>query len=176
MEAQEELLDFAIIVGINLFFLGLITLVLWPFGWLAFVGQLAWGYLALWIVLFLFATVHGWIERWLRVNMYDHYNLYVVINLLATLWLILGWSTYAAQLANHYSASESGWRVGVVVTVGLLSSYVGSLVVTLIYRGTIYQLASIPAALLGFIVFTLWPASGQFLYGWFFDLITFGTP
>lgn len=171
MEAREELLDFLIILGINLLFLGLMTLLLWPLGRLAFAGQLAWGFLGLWIFLLLVATLHGWIERWLRIDMYRNYNLYVLINLSVSLWLILGWSTYAAQLANPYLASAAGWRVGAFFTVGLLSSYVGSLVVTLVYRGTIYQLMSIPAALLGFILFVLWPASGQFLYGWFFNLI-----
>lgn len=176
MTAGEELLDFSIIAGINLLFLGLIALALWPLGWLALVGQLAWGFLGLWILLFLSATLLGWVERWLRINMYDRYNLYFLLNLLTSLWLILGWSSIAAQLVSHAAATESGWRVAILMGVGLLSSYVGSLVVTLIFRGTLYQLASMPAALLGYILFSLWPASGQFMYGWFFDLISTGAP
>lgn len=176
MNAGEELLDFSIILGINLLFLGLITLLLWPLGWLALVGQLTWGFLGLWILLFVFSALLGWVERWLRIDMYNRYNLYLLINVLVTLWFVLGWSTYAAQLTSHYSASEAGWRVVALAGIGLLSSYVGSLVVTLIFRGTIYHLISLPAVLLGYPLFVLWPASGQFVYGWLFDLFTIGAP
>jgi len=43
-------------------------------------------------------------------------------------------------------------------------------VVSSFYQGTVYKLISLPLALAGFLVFSVWPASGRALYGWFFRL------
>ena len=38
-----------------------------------------------------------------------------------------------------------------------------------IAQGTLYKLVSLPIALVGFLVFSVWPAGGRWLFGWFFD-------
>jgi hypothetical protein len=67
-------------------------------------------------------------------------------------------------------AGAAGWIVGLLYVVGFLASYIGEQVVGAIFTGTIYQLANLVLALLGFVMFALWPAVARALFGWFLNL------
>ncbi len=54
--------------------------------------------------------------------------------------------------------------------VGFLSSYVAFADLTALYPGIIYKVVNGALALISFLVFAVWPASGRAIYGWFFDI------
>jgi hypothetical protein len=81
--------------------------------------------------------------------------------------LVLGWSAFAALAVQ--GAGAAGWVVGLLYVIGFLASYIAEQVVTVIFNGTIYQMANLALALVSFIVFSIWPAGAHFLFGWFLD-------
>jgi hypothetical protein len=167
-EAEETASKLLITVGINLAFLTIAGLVLWLVGHGALAWQVAKGYALLWVLLLVISPILNFVQRMFRLNMYDNGNVFVASNLLVSGVLVLGWSAFAALAVQ--GAGASGWIVGWLYVVGFLASYVGEQVVTTIFNGTIYQLANLVLALLGFIVFALWPALAGQLFGWFFNL------
>jgi hypothetical protein len=167
-EVREELLNIAIIFGINLIFVGLITLALWPLGHLALAGSLANGYLVLWLALLISMPVVFTIERLLRIDSYRNFNAYVSLILGASGLLVGGWSAFAAVTITNLPAGDPVWLSAILYGVGFLSSYIAYSVITAIYHGTIYKLVNLPLALITYLVFAFWPVAGWAIYGWFF--------
>ena len=167
-EAQERATNTLIIVGVNLAFLLFAGLVLWLVGHGALTWKLAKGYALLWVLLLVLSPILNIIQRMLRLNAYDNTNVFVASNLLVSGVLVLGWSAFAALEVQ--SARATGWVLGLLYVIGFLASYIGEQVVGAIFNGTIYQLANLGLALVGFIVFAIWPALGRTLFGWFFHL------
>jgi hypothetical protein len=167
-EAQEEASKLLIVAGINAVFLIVVAPVLWLLGH----GALAWsfvkGYVLLWLLLLVLSPILNFIQRMLRLNIYDNANVFIASNLLVSGVLVLGWAAFAALAVQ--GAGAAGWIVGVLYVIGLLASYLAEQVVTAIFNGTIYQLANLVLALASFIVFAMWPASARLLFGWFFNL------
>ena len=167
-EAQEEASKLLIVAGINIAFLIVAMLVLWLLGHGALAWQLAKGYALLWLLLIVVAPILNIIQRVFRLNLYDNANVFVASNLLVSGVLVLGWAAFTALAVQ--GAGAAGWVVGVLYVVGFLASYIGEQVVTAIFNGTIYQLANLVLAVGSFIVFSIWPALGRALFGWFFHL------
>jgi hypothetical protein len=167
-EAEETASKLLLIVGINLAFLTIAGLVLWLVGHGALAWQFAKGYVLLWGLLLVLSPILNLIQRMFRLNLYDNGNVFVASNLLVSGVLVLGWSAFAALAVQ--GAGAAGWIVGLLYVVGFLASYIGEQVVGAIFTGTIYQLANLVLALLGFVMFALWPAVARALFGWFLNL------
>jgi hypothetical protein len=101
------------------------------------------------------------------VNLYDRSRVYVISCLAVSGVVQAGWSAFAAHAA-HDSAT-TGTMAVVSYLVAFLSCYIAFVVITSFYRGEIYGIFNLPLALISFVVFSLWPASADLLYGWFFQ-------
>lgn len=166
-EAQETASKILIIVGINLAFLIVAGIALWLLGYSSLAWSFANGFGLLWVMLFVIGPILNLIQRAFGLNMYDKANVFVASNLLVSGVLVLGWSAFAALAVQGIGAA--GWIVWALYLIGLLASYIAEQVVGAIFNGTIYQLANLVLALVSFIVFAIWPALANKLFGWFFN-------
>ena len=71
-EDQKELFDYLFAVVLNILFLGISALVLWPMGQVGLAWRLTKGYWVFWVVLFWTAILLLILQRRLRVDMYSH--------------------------------------------------------------------------------------------------------
>lgn len=120
--------------------------------------SLAKGYGLLWIVIYVTAALVNLIQRFFRVNMYDHSNAYVISNLLISCCLQAGWSAFAAITVHSFVPGAPIWIVVILYLIGVLSCLTAFFAVSSFYQGETYKLVSLPLALVIFIIFSLWPA------------------
>jgi hypothetical protein len=165
---QNDLFEFLVALILNILFLALSALLLWPLGRLMLALGLAKGYGILWIVIFVTAVLLNGIQRFFRMNIYEHFNAYVISTLAASCFLQMGWSVFAALTVNSFVTGVPIWIVVILYLTGGLSCLIAFFAVSSIYQGQIYKLISLPLALVGFLVFSLWPATGRVIYEWFF--------
>jgi hypothetical protein len=168
---QKALFEIVFAFTLNIVFLVLIALALWPLqGRPAMAFRLGKGYGILWVATYLFATLGNRIQEYFRVNLYDHPDAYVNSNLAASCFLQVGWSAFAALTVHGFVAGASTWIVASFYFAALLSCLIAFLAVSSFYQGHIYKLISLPLAIISFIVFSVWPVAARVTFGWFFDL------
>jgi len=172
-DEQKTLYGIVFAIALNLVFLALSALLLWPLDraeTMAF--RLAKGYVLLWLIVSLAATLLNLIQRFSRVNIYDHADAYVNSNLAVSCFLQAGWSAFAALVVRDSLAAAGTpvWLVVVLYLAGILSCFVAFNVVSAFYQGQIYRIISLPLAFVSFIIFSLWPMLARVTYGRFFDL------
>jgi hypothetical protein len=167
---QKELFEILFGIGLNTVFLVLIALLLWPLGQLAVAFRLAKGYAILWFVILVTFALISRLHRLFRVDIYTHANAFVISNLVVSCFLQVGWSAFTALTIQDSVFSTAVWIVVTLYVVGVLSCLVAFYAVSSFYQGHIYKFVSLPLTLIAFIVFSVWPASGRVIYGWFFDL------
>ena len=169
-EERKDLFEVLVASTLNIVFLALIALLLWPLGGLMLAFRLAKGYGLLWIIVYVSAVLVHRIQRFFGVDMYTHADAYVVSNLAVSCFLQAGWAAFAALAVHNFVAAAPVWTVVILYLIGVLSCLIAFFAVSAFYQGHIYKLVSLPLALVGFIVFSIWPASGRAAYGWFFEL------
>jgi len=160
---NDQKLLFEILVGciLNVIFLALITLVLWPMGKSMLALRLAKGYGLLWITLYLTFLLLGRIQNLFRVNIYDHHQAFVISNLAASCLLQVGWSAFAALVVHSFVAGSPVWIKLVLYVVGILSCLISFFAVSSFYKGQIYKIVSLPLATISFVLFSVWLSLGQ---------------
>lgn len=167
---REAALDLGVALGINAGFLGIVALVLWGLGQAALAGRLAWGYGLLWLLLVASLLLVTLVERIFRLNVDDHFTAVVTLNAAVCAVLVAGWSAFAALAVRAAALGVPLWRAAVLYGLGVAAGYVAFAVATAFYSGSIYKLISLPLALVGFVLFAVWPAAARALFGWFFGL------
>jgi hypothetical protein len=167
---QKELFEVLVAGALNVIFLALIALLLWPLGQPTLALRLAKGYGILWIVTFVTIVLLHRTHRLFRVDMYTHADAFVLSNLAVSCFLQAGWSAFAALTVQSSVVSAPVWIAVILYLVGALSCLIAFFAVSSFYQGHIYKMVSLPLALVTFIVFSVWPAAGRVIYGWFFDL------
>jgi len=167
---QKELFEVLFAIALNVVFLALIALLLWPLGKPVLAFRLAKGYGILWMVTFMTSVLVNRLHRLFRVDMYAHGDAFVLSNLAVSCLLQAGWSAFAALAVQSFVVGTPVWIVATLYLVGVLSCLIAFFAVSSFYQGHIYKMVGLPLALVGFIVFSVWPASGGVMYGWFFDL------
>jgi hypothetical protein len=95
-DEQKELFEVLVALALNVVFLALIALLLWPLGKVVLAFRLAKGYGSLWIVTFLTSVLVGRLHRFFRIDLYTHADAYVISNLAASCFLQACWSAFAA--------------------------------------------------------------------------------
>jgi hypothetical protein len=168
-EDRKDLFEVLVASTLNILFLALIALLLWLLGRPVLALRLAKGYVLLWIIVYVSALLVRLIQRLFRVDIYTHADAYVVSNLIVSCFLQAGWAAFAALAVHSFMAAAPVWFVVILYLVGVISCLITFFAVSSFYQGHIYKLVSLPLALVGFIVFSIWPATGRALYGWFFD-------
>ncbi len=167
-DEQRDLYEFLVALVLNLLFLGLIALLLWPLGSLSLGWSLAKGYGLLWLLIFVTAMLLNGIHRFFRMNIYDRANAYILSTLAVSCLLQIGWAAFAALTVAGFAAGAPLWLAGILYVAGFLSCFIAFWDVSSTYSGQIYRLISLPLALASFLGFSLWPAGARLIFGWFF--------
>ncbi|MCK6625682.1 MAG: hypothetical protein L6R45_10970 [Anaerolineae bacterium] len=167
---QKDLFEFLVALALNLVFLALSALLLWPLDKLALAWSMAKGYALLWIVIFVTTVLLHTFQQFFRMNIYDRANAYIGSALAVCCLLQFGWAAFAALAVQNFVRGEPAWVGVILYLVGGLSCLSAFFAVTSFYQGAVYKLISLPLALVSFLVFSLWPDSGRLLFGWFFQL------
>lgn len=170
-EDQKFLWELLVASLLNIVFLLLIALLLWPLGSPRLAWRLAKGYSVLWGVVYFASMLVNRIQDYFRVNIYDHPDAFVYSNLAVSSILQIGWSAFAALVVHSFVAGAPFWIAAILYFVGTLSCLIAFYDVSAFYQGHIYRLISLPLALVSFIVFSVWPAVARVLFGWLFDHI-----
>ena len=158
-DEQKELFEILVALVLNVVFLTVLTLLLWPLGRSLLALRLAMGYGVLWVLTWAFAMLGNRIQDYFRVNIYDRANAFVFSNLAVSCLLQVGWAIFAAHLVRRFIPGAETVIALMLGIVGLVSCFVAFFAVTSFYHGHIYKLISLPLGLLSFIVF----AFGGFL-------------
>ena len=156
-DKQKDLFEVLVALVLNILFLALAALLLWPLGRLGLVPELAKGYGILWMATCIAIVLMSRIHRWLRVNLYDHGNAYIISNLVVSCALQAGWSAFAALTVRSAVAGVPIGSAVLLYLVGTLSCLSTFFVVSAFYQGHLYKLVSLPLALVGFLLFSVWP-------------------
>jgi hypothetical protein len=104
------------------------------------------------------------------VDIDSHFDAYIISGLAVSGFLQAGWSAFAALTIHNFTAGAPVWVVVVLYVVGFLSCYVAFTVVSTLYVGSLYRQTNVLLAFASFVIFSVWPAGGRAIYGWFFDL------
>lgn len=166
----EEALDFLIALALNFGFMTLTAVLLLALGRTPLAPRLTKGYVILWLVAVSTAALLSRLQKFFRVDTDTHSDAYVILNFSHALFLLAGWSAFAALTVRAF---VSGAPVSVAATlwlVGFASSYVAFIVLSSLYPGRVYKMVNAPVALISFLVFAVYPSGGRALYGWFFNL------
>ncbi len=169
-EDQKELFDYLFAIVLNAVFLVLIALLLWPLGKTALTFRLTKGYWYFWSVVIVTSSLMVLAQRIFRMDLYSHYDAYVISALAVSGVVQVGWSAFAALVIDNAVAGAAVWKMIIIYAIGGISSYVACVIVSAFYMGSIYRMVNFALAILSFIVFSVWPSAGGAIYGWFFDL------
>ena len=171
-EEQKEFFDYLFALVVNILFVALLLLLLWPLGRVNMAVRLAKGYWMFWTVLIASSAVLALVQRYFRVDLYERYNVYVISGLALSAIVQIGWSAFAAPVIRSFAANASVWVTIVLYGAGVVSAYVASVIVGSYYSGGIYRMVNPALAVLSFIVFSVWPTAGLAIYGWFFRFVS----
>ena len=167
---QREVFDALFASVLTFLFFGLSALVLWSLSRTTMTFQLLKGYWVFCIVMCLTVAATVRLQRMLRVDIDSHFDAYVISGLIVSGVLQAGWSAFAALTVHSFIAGAPLRVVAILYVVGFLSCYVVFNIVSMVYAGSIYRQTNLLLAVASFILFSVWPASGRAIYGWFFNL------
>ena len=162
---RKALFEYVFAVVLNVVFLGVAALALWPLDRAAMALALAKGYWIFWAVLVLTAAVLIFVRRILRIDMDSHYDAYVISALAVSGVIQIGWSAFAALTVDAFVSAATGWIAAILYIVGALACYVAYVAVSAFYMGSLYRMVNLGVALLSYIAFSVWPAAGRMIYG-----------
>ena len=171
-EDRKELFDYLFAIVLNIFFLVLTALVLWPLGRATFALRLTKGYWIFWTVVIMTTVMMVLAQRFFRMDLYSRFDAYVISGLVLSGFLQAGWSAFVT-LAIRSSVTDASTGMAIVLyATGVISCYVAAVIVGAYYTGGLYRMVNLALAFLSFVVFTIWPALGNAIYGWFFNLVS----
>lgn len=169
-EDQKEFFDYLFALVLNIVFVALTALLLWPLGRAILAWRLAKGYWIFWTVLIVTSMLMVLAQRIFRMDLYERFDGYVISGLIVSGFIQLGWSAFVAPIVRTSVADTSVWVAIVVYALGLISCYVAAVIVGVYYMGGLYRMVNSMLAILSFVLFSVWPRAGMAIYGWFFDL------
>ena len=173
-EDRKELFDYLFAIVLNAVFLALTALLLWPLGKATMALSLAKAYWIFWTGVIVVSCVLVLAQRIFRMDLYERYNAYVITGLVVSGFLQVGWSAFAAPVIHSAVAGTAIWLSVILYAFGVVSCWVAAVIVAAFYMGSIYRMVNLMLAIVSFIVFSVWPAAGRLIYGWFFNLFSWG--
>ena len=169
-EDQNELFDYLFAIFVNAVFLALTALLLWPLGKAAMIFQFARGFWIFWTAVIVTASVLVLVQRIFRMDLYSHFDAYVISGLAVSGFVQVGWSAFAAPVIRSFVVDTPVWTVIILYVVGVISCYVACVIVGAFYMGGLYRMVNPILAIVSFILFSVWPTAGNVIYSWFFNL------
>lgn len=171
-EEQKELFEYLFAIVLNAVFLLIVVLALWPMGSVGLAWRLTKAYWIFWTAVIVVASLLALAHRIFRMDLYSRANAYVITGLVTGGFLQVGWSAFVAPFVHEVVTGASVWVAIVLYAIGLVSCWVAAVVVAAFYLGTLYRMVNLALALASFVVFSVWPAAGTAIYGWFFELFS----
>jgi hypothetical protein len=171
-EEQKEFFEYLFAIVLNTVFLLLVTLLLWPLGRVGMAWQLAKAYWIFWTAVILIACLVALAHRIFRMDLYSHANAYIIIGLVTSGFLQVGWSAFVAPIIYNSVSGAPVWLAIVLYALGVTSCWVAAVIVAAFYLGSLYRMVNLTLSILSFVVFSVWPAAGSAIYGWFFELFS----
>lgn len=168
-DEQKYLFEIVFGVAVNLLFLALAALALWPLGRARLALTLAKGYVVFWLTVRVAVGILSLLHHKFRVNIYDRGNLFIISNLVVSGLLQTGWSAFAALTVRGLTADASNWVAVALYAVGALSCLAALYPVGAFFQGHIYRFANFAVAPLTFALFCAWPAAARAAFGWYFN-------
>lgn len=155
-EDQKDLFEVLFAIVLTIVFVAIALLICWSIGRSSFGFQLLRGYSLLWGFLLIVVAITHRIHEFFKINIYDHGNVFLVSNVLASCLLQIGWSIYIALSIDRFGSGAT-----LIVTTGMygvavFSCLVSFYVVSAFYQGHLYRFVSLPLALLTFVIATVW--------------------
>lgn len=154
--------------GINGAFFILAALLLWPFGQVALVGHLAMGWLLYVVVGGLALLLSVVLHSLFRIEIDPPSDACMLLNLAVGAVVQLGWAAFAALAVVALTPGAASPTTIALYFVGLLASWLSTVVTGAYFQGSVYKSANALAAIVGYAVFAFWPGAARALYGWFF--------
>ncbi len=155
--AKSAITDFLIALLISLVFFVVAGALLWFAGQTVFLGQLAGAYVLFCFGVLAVSLIGMLIMQLARVNFHDHFNTYVILNVALGALPVVLWSAFAARLAANGAGGFSALSAALLHVCGFLSCYTAYTVVTSQFNGTLYRMILLPLALIGYVVFAVFP-------------------
>lgn len=168
-DERKDLFEIVFAAAVNLIFLALAALALWPLGRAALALALAKGYVVFWLTVRATAGALFLLQRAFRVNLYDHSDAYVISGIAVGGLMQAGWSAFAALAVRGFAADASAGAAVALYAVGALSCLAALYPVGAYYQGHIYKLANLIIAPLTFALFAAWPSAARAAFGWYID-------
>jgi hypothetical protein len=169
-DEQKTLFEILVALAVNMLFLALSALALWPLDKLTLTWSLAKGYGLFWLVMYISSVIAKTLARIFRLSADSHFDAYLMLNLSISGFVVAGWSAFVALAFHNALADTPSWIAVILFIVGFIASYVSSVIIGSIYQGSFYRLVNALLSVLSFVVFAIWPTLGRVIYGWFFDL------
>jgi len=169
-EDQKEFFDYLFALVLNAVFLALIALLLWPLGRATMAWRLTKAYWVFWSAVIAVSCLLALAQRIFKMDLYSRSDAYIITGLAVSAFLQIGWSAYAAPVVHSSITGASIWVMIVLYIIGGISAYVAAVIVGAFYMGGLYRLVNSALAFLSFAVFSVWPAAGSAVYGWFFNI------
>lgn len=169
-EDQKEFFDYVFALVLNAVFLILIALLLWPLGRATTAWRLTKAYWVFWTAVIVVSCLLALAQRIFKMDLYERSGAYIITGLVVSAFLQIGWSAYAAPVVRDSTVGAPVWLMIILYVIGGISAYVAAVIVGAFYMGGLYRLVNSALAILSFVVFSVWPAAGNAMYGWFFNL------
>lgn len=169
-EDQKELFDYLFAIVLNILFLAFTALLFWPLGKMTVAIRLTKGFWSFWAAVIVLASILVLVQRIFRMDLYSHSNAYVITGLAVSGFLQAGWSAFAALVVHNAAAGASMGITIILYAASVVSCYVACVIVGAFFMGTLYRMVNLVIAAVSFILFSIWPAAGAAIFGWFFDL------
>lgn len=166
----ESVIDFLIPIVMNVAFITIAALVLWPMGKTSSAFQLAKGFVVFWVVTLVTVVAVAVVQRMLRISADNHEVAFIGSNVIHGMFLVTGWAAFASLVVHAATQNTTSVATIVIWIVGVLSCLMAYTILTTFHPGTIYTLFNSVTTILSFAIFGIWPGLAQKTYGWFFDL------
>jgi len=154
-EDQKEIFDYLFALVLNVVFLGLIALLFWPLGRATLAFRFAKGYWYFWTVLIATFSLLVLVQRIFRIDLYSHSDAYVISGLAVSGFQHMGWSAFAALVVSNSVVNAPVWVMIIMYAVGVVSSYVASVIVGAFYLGSLYRMVNLVLGFVSFVVFSV---------------------
>jgi hypothetical protein len=168
-DEQKDLFEIVFGVVVNLLFVALAALILWPLGRARLAPTLAKGYVVFWLTVRVAVGVLTLFHNTFRMNIYDRSGAFIISNVVASGLLQAGWSAFAVLTVRDFAAGASLWVAVALYAVAALSCFAALYPVGAFFQGHIYRLSNAVLAPLSFALFAAWPAAARAADGWSFN-------
>lgn len=169
-ELREQVVQFRLVIALELICLGVIALALWPVGRLALAASLAKGMGALLVSVWAVSSAAAALHRRFRIDLDDTPSAFLLTNAFASGAVVAGWSAFAALAVGASATGAPVWGVALLHFLGLVTCWMACTLVGEFYPGSFYRYTNLPLSAAAYLLFALWPAAARFLYGWLFRL------